>query len=244
MSRFAAAQLPIRAGLAAALDCGWAELGGVGAWLTGAERAAVVREARAAWDCALCRARREALSPAAIAGDHDAATDLPAAWVDIVHRVVTDPGRLTAGWYRSVRGLGVGEDEYVEIVAVATVATVIDIFALAVGLPAPDLPAVQDGIPPRRREPTATPGPGWVATVAPENASPDFAPFYANESGFYIRRSLTLLPGEALKFWAIMNPLYMPDPRIRELDGLDRAISRAQMEFLAARASMLLGCYY
>ena len=41
-----------------------------------------------------------------------------------------------------------------------------------------------------------------------------------------------------------MNPLYLADPRIRELDGLARAIGRAQMEFLAARASMLLGCYY
>ena len=41
-----------------------------------------------------------------------------------------------------------------------------------------------------------------------------------------------------------MNLLYMPDPRIRELDGLDRSIGRAQMEFLASRASMMLDCYY
>jgi hypothetical protein len=41
-----------------------------------------------------------------------------------------------------------------------------------------------------------------------------------------------------------MNPLYMSDPRVPELEGLDRAINRAQIEFLAARASALLGCYY
>ena len=151
----------------------------------------------------------------------------------------TDAGRLTESWCREVQGRGIGEDEYIELVTVATIATVIDIFALAIGLPAPDLPPAQDGAPPRRREPTATPGPGWVATIAPENAGPDFADFYGNDSGFYIRRSLTLLPGEARKFWSVMNLLYMQDPRIRELDGLDRSISRAQMEFLASRASMM-----
>lgn len=244
MGTFAAAALPIRPELGPALDRGWAQLGEPGAWLSGAERVAAVREARAAWDCAVCRERKAALSPYAIDGPHDSATDLPDSWVDIVHRVVTDPGRLAERWCRSVRNAGVEEDEYVELVTVATIATVIDTFALAVGLPLPDLPAVRDGAPPRRREPTATPGPGWVATIAPENAGPGFADFYANDSHFYIRRSLTLLPDEARKFWDVMNPLYLADPRIRELDGLDRAIGRAQMEFLAARASMLLGCYY
>lgn len=244
MNHFAAASLPIRADLAAALDRGWAQLGGTGAWLTGEERVAVVREARAAWDCAVCRERKAALSPYAVDGDHDAATDLPEPWVDVIHRVVTDAGRLTEKWCREVQGRGIAEDEYVELVTVTTIATVIDIFALAIGLPAPDLPAAQDGAPARRREPTAAPGPGWVATIAPENAGPDFADFYGNDSGFYIRRSLTLLPGEVRKFWAVMNLLYMPDPRIRELDGLDRSISRAQMEFLASRASMMLDCYY
>ena len=42
----------------------------------------------------------------------------------------------------------------------------------------------------------------------------------------------------------MLNALYMEDPRVRELDGLERGISRAQIEFLAARASALLGCYY
>lgn len=244
MSHFTAAPLPIRADLAAALDRGWAQLGETGAWLTGTERVAVVREARAAWDCAVCLARKAALSPYAIDGDHDAATDLPEPWVDVIHRVVTDAGRLTEKWCREVQGRGIGEDEYIELVTVATIATVIDIFALAIGLPAPDLPTAQVGAPPRRRDPTATHGPGWVATIAPENASADFADFYGNESGFYIRRSLTLLPGEARKFWSVMNLLYMQDPRIRELDGLDRSINRAQMEFLASRASMMLDCYY
>ena len=127
----------------------------------------------------------------------------------------------------------------------ATIATVIDIFALAIGLPAPDLPAVRDGAPARAA--ASRPRPPAPAGSPPSRRKtpvPDFADFYGNDSGFYIRRSLTLLPGEVRKFWAVMNLLYMPDPRIRELDGLDRSISRAQMEFLASRASMMLDCYY
>ena len=177
MSHFTAASLPIRADLAAALDRGWAQLGETGAWLTGDERVAVVREARAAWDCAVCRERKAALSPYAIDGDHDAATDLPDAWIDVLHRVVTDAGRLTERWCLEVQSRGIAEDEYIELVTVATIATVIDTFALAIGLPAPDLPAALDGRPARQREPTATPGPGWVATIAPENASADFRRF-------------------------------------------------------------------
>lgn len=244
MDHFVKSALPIRPELSAALDRGWSGLGDTGAWLTGARRVAVVEEARQAWDCAICQERKAALSPYAIEGAHDAATDLPAPWVDVIHRVVTDSGRLTERWCLDVQAAGIGEDEYVEIVTVAIIATVIDTFALGIGMPPPPLPEAQDGAPKRERDPTATPGPGWIATIAPENAADDFADFYANESHFYIRRSLTLVPGEVRRFWDIMNPLYIEDPRVHELDGIDRAISRAQMEFLAARASMLLGCYY
>ena len=72
--------------------------------------------------------------------------------------------------------------------------------------------------------------------MTPADAGPDFADFYANDSHFYIRRALTLLPSETRRMWDLLNVLYMEDPRIHELDGLDRAISRAQIEFLAARA--------
>lgn len=244
MKHFTQSTLPIRTELSAALDRGWAQLGETGAWLTGAQRVAIVEEARQAWDCAICKERKAALSPYAIDGDHDAATDLPATWVDVVHRVVTDSGRLTERWCLDVQEAGIGEDDYVEIVTVAIIATVIDTFARSVGLPLAPLPEAQAGKPPRQRDASATPGPGWVATIAPENATAAFEDFYANESHFYIRRSLTLIPSEVRKFWAIMDPLYMEDPRVFELEGVDRAISRAQIEFLAARASMLLGCYY
>lgn len=220
------------------------KLGEPGAWLTGEQRVAVAAEVRQAWACPLCKERKAALSPYTVAGEHTHLGKLPTVWVDIVHPLTTDSGRLTRAWYQGIRDAGVGEDEFVEIVSVGIIAVVIDSFMVGVGAPLPPLPAPKAGKPARQHVEEATLGPGWVSTIAPENAPPYFADFYEMESYFYIRRSLTLVPDEVRRFWELMNPLYMADPRVRELEGLDRAINRAQIEFLAARASALLGCYY
>lgn len=241
---FESTDLPIRDELWAALAKAWAELGQAGAWLTGAQRVAVAAEARQARRCALCRSRKEALSPYAVSGRHDHQGRLPEPWVEVIHRVVTDSGRLSERWYQAALDAGLIEDELIEIISVTVIAVTVDAFALGIGLPAPALPGVGPGDPARRHEPTAKRGPGWAQTVAPEDADADFADFYANDSHFYIRRSLTLVPEETRRLWALLNMLYMEDPRVRELEGLTRGISRAQIEFLAARASALLGCYY
>jgi hypothetical protein len=240
------AELPAttRDDIRAILPVALRKLGEPGAWLTAAQRVAVAAEVRQAWKCPLCKERKEALSPYTVAGEHKHLGTLPAAWVDIVHPVTTDSGRLTRAWYQGIRAAGVGEDEFVEIVSVAIIAVVIDSFMLGAGAALPALPEPKAGEPARQRVEEATLGPGWVSTIAPENVPDYFADFYAHESYFYIRRSLTLVPEEVRRFWELMNPLYMADPRVPELEGLDRAISRAQIEFLAARASALLGCYY
>jgi hypothetical protein len=220
------------------------KLGEPGAWLTGEQRVAVAEEVRQAWKCPLCKERKNALSPYTVAGEHSHLGKLPTAWIDIIHPLTTDSGRLTRAWYEGIREAGVGEDEFVEIVSVGIITAVIDCFMAGVGAELPPLPAPVAGEPARQHVEEATMGPGWVSTIAPENAPEHFAHFYANESYFYIRRSLTLVPEEVYRFWELMNPLYMSDPRVPELEGLDRAINRAQIEFLAARASALLGCYY
>ena len=228
----------------AALPVARRRLAETGTWLTGAQRVAIAAEVRQAWDCALCKERKATLSPYGVSGEHDTLGELPAPWIDIIHPLTTDSGRLTKSWYEGVRDAGVGEDEFVEIVSVAIVAVTMDSFCVGVGIEPPDWPEPVAGEPKRVRAEEATPGPGWVSTIAPENVRANMADFYANESYFYIRRSLTLVPDELPKFWDLMTPFYMSDPRIEELGDLQRAISRGQIEFLAARASALLGCYY
>jgi len=166
------------------------------------------------------------------------------AWIEIIHRVVTDSGRLSDHWFQQALAEGVLEDEFIEIVSVAVIAVTLDTFANGIGMVEPTLPEATAGVPVRQHAMNAKPGPGWVSTIAPEDAGPDFEDFYANESHFYIRRALTLVPEETRRFWDLMNPLYLEDPRIHELDGTPRAITRGQIEFLAARTSAVLGCYY
>jgi hypothetical protein len=51
---------------------------------------------RAARRCAWCAVRKAALSPYAMTGAHDTASDLPAVVVDAIHRVVTVSGPTVA----------------------------------------------------------------------------------------------------------------------------------------------------
>ena len=87
-------------------------------------------------------------------------------------------------------------------------------------------------------------GPGWTPTVAPEDAGPELGDFYETGPAAYIRRALTLVPGEANRLWPLLNQLYLGNPLRVELEGVERAISRAQMEFIATRTSAYLDCFY
>ena len=236
----------IRPELASALETAWSQLAAPGLWLTGTQRLAVVAEARNSWNCRLCRERKAALSPYTVKGEHDHLGELPPEWVDVIHRVTTDSGRLTQEWIEEVlSSSSIEEDEFVEIVGVAIIGISIDAFADGVGIKPPSLPAPKSGAPARIRWNGATPGPGWVSTTAPENAGSELEDHYRGGRGkFNIVRSLTLVPTAATQLFDLLDNLYMENPGIHELDGIDRSISRAQMEFLAARSSSLLGCFY
>ena len=66
---------PVRDEITAAQRQAWERLGRPGTWLTGAERIAMAAETRNAAHCALCRERKEALSPDAVEGSHDHLAD-------------------------------------------------------------------------------------------------------------------------------------------------------------------------
>lgn len=233
----------VRPDLATVLAKVCTELGSPGAWLDGSLRLAVAEEARNAWACDLCRARKEALSPYFVEGNHDLASGLPDNWVEVVHKVVTDSGRITRAWYDSIIGEDLGEDEFIEILSIACITTGIDTLARGIGVGSMVLLPCVSGEPERQRPEGARPGPGWARTIAPEDAGPELENFY-DLGPYYIRRALTLVPDEANRFWNVMNVLYLPDPGAEGLGKVERGITRAQIEFLAARVSSLLGCYY
>ena len=236
--------LPIREGLARERNQAWQRLASRGTWWTAQERLAIAAEARKAPTCALCRRRKEALSPYTLDGNHDQLGQLSAPMVEIVHRLATDAGRLTKTWLRSMIDAGVTEEQYVETVGVVAMITALDTFDLGLGLPPRALPAPRPGAPNRHRPAGAKRDLAWVLTVAPEDLGGDDPDPYTVHGSKNIHRALSLVPQEVLNFFDLDVELYLKDHEIRDFAREYRALSHAQIELLAGRVSALNGCYY
>ncbi len=236
----------MRTELTEAVETAWRALGLPGVWWTGAERLQILSEARAARQCALCRSRKTALSPHTVAGRHDAATGLQAAAVEAVHRIVSDPGRLSEAWYRRTTQAGLGDEAYVELLAVVAIATAIDTFDRARGAPLRGTPPTVGGEPTRRRPAGAKPGLGWMPMLAPEDVTADDPPLYssAGRIGGNVHRALSLVPEAMMQFWDMFETMYLPQDAMRDFGREYRAISHAQIEMLAARVAVLNQCVY
>jgi len=238
------AQLPIRAALVAALEEAWCRLARPGTWWTGAERLAIAAEARAAMACPLCRARKAALSPAHVQGEHTSATSLPSEAVEAIHRLVTDAGRITERWVRSLGEGPLGEERYVEIIGVVAVVTALDTFDRAIGRPQRPLPAPEPGTPTRHRPAGAKRNLAWVATLAPEDVAAGDPNPYPRHGDKNIHRALSLVPQEVFNFFDLDVELYLEDHQIRDFTREYRGITHRQIELIAGRASALNRCYY
>jgi hypothetical protein len=236
----------MRPELTKALATAWRALGEPGVWWSGSERLRILSEARAAGRCELCRARKTALLPHAVAGSHDAATDLPAAAVEAIHRIVSDPGRLSEAWYRRTIGLGLSDAAYVELLSGVASTTAVVTFDRARGLPPRKPPARVAGEPTRRRPRGARPGLGWMPMLAPEDVTPDDPPLYssAGRIGGNVHRALSLVPQAMMQFWDMFEAMYLPQDAMRDFGREYRAISHAQIEMLAARVAVLNQCVY
>ena len=160
-----AAPVPVRDDLAAAHRRAWLRLAAPGAWWTGAERVAIAREVRAAAGCALCAARKQALSPNAVAAMHAAVPPLSAGAVEAIHRITTDPGRLSRRWRDQLREAGLADGPYVELIGVVGTVFSVDSFCRALGVPLHALPAAAPGAPSRYRPPQARDDGAWVPMI-------------------------------------------------------------------------------
>lgn len=243
--RYDDAPYPIRTDIGEAHRAFWQRLAGPGSWWTGAERVAIAAESRLATSCPLCAARREALSPHAVDGEHAHAGALPAAAVDAVHRVVTDASRITRGWVEGLAAQGLAQPAYVELVGIVVAVFSIDEFHRALGLPLQPLPAARAGEPDRRLPDVLSEDIGWVPTVPPHGAVGREAGLWPLGRSANVIRALTLVP-QALRDW-----LELASAQYLSIEGMRnfvrdpaRAIDRKQMELVAARVSAVNGCYY
>jgi hypothetical protein len=189
-----------------------ADLAGPGDWWDGVSRRAIMDEARAA----------RADGPAGRG-------PLPAAAVEVIHRVVNDSGRLTRQWAEVQTG-ALGDGPYAEVVGVTAIVTALDVYARAIGERPLELPPPSGG-PPSAERPAGVGDVGaWIA-MTEEKA-------LANVS-----RALSLVPGTNATWRTLVTESYSRGPEMLELTWA-RALTRPQIELVAAQVSLLQECFY
>ena len=138
-------------------------------------------------------------------------------------------------------------ERFVELVGIVASTTADDAFHAILGLPLRPLPDPVSGLPSRKRPNGAAFDRAYVPMVAPNAVDPsdaDEAAMYAGRAGMYIHRALSLVPAEVVNFFDLDNVMYLPDAQLRDYGTEYRAITHAQIEFLAARMSALNRCTY
>jgi hypothetical protein len=238
--------IDVRDDIVASQNRAWRSIAAPGTWWTGAVRVAIAREVRAAQRCSWCAERKAALSPYAVSGAHDAATELPAAVVDAVHRVVTDPGRLSRGWAEEVVAAGVSDAHLVELVSVVCTVMLIDGFARTIGADAPVLPEPVGGEPSRRRPAEAVDEGFFVPTIPyAVGARPELALYEPDVFVPNVGRGMSLVPDAVRSAQDLMLAHYVQYGQVATgYEPPDRPISRCQIELVASRTSFRNDCFY
>ncbi len=224
---------PVRPATVEAYSDVWRRLSESGPFWSGHDRMAIIREARQSLECRLCQRRLDALSPNAVQGDHDCVSELPPAAIEVIHRIRSDPARMTQSVFETALAQGMTDTEYVELIGIVATSVVIDTLHQGLGL---NVPATLKGSagPPTGQSPPAVVEEGAWVRLAPGDGE-------LNEIGIprqaNIVRAMGLVPAVIVLFFTVMRQAYY-------ISNLPISISRSQAEFIAARVSALNQCFY
>ena len=226
-------EYPVRQATIEAFAGVWRRLSESGPYWTGRDHMAIIQEARQSLVCDLCLRRLEALSPNAVDGKHDSVTHLSPVAVDVIHRIRSDPARMSKSVFDNALANGMSASEYVELVGVVATSVVIDTLHQGLGLPVPATLSGSDDPPTGQTEPEVVEDGAWVL-LAPRDGQ-------LNEVGIprqaNIIRAMGLVPLVIELFFTVMRQAYY-------ISNLPISISRSQAEFIAARVSALNQCFY
>jgi hypothetical protein len=237
------APVRVRPDLPAAHRRAWRRLAEPGNWWTGAERVAIAAETRNAHRCQLCAERREALSPNTLSGEHDSVSPLPAAALEVIHRVTLDHGRLSRAWFEKTLATGLNDAHYVEIIGVVVTLVSIDSFCRGLGLPPHPLPEPVPGEPSRYRPAGALAEDAWVPMISFPRARGDEADLYDGKRTGNVIRALSLVPNAVRTLKDLSAAHYLSPEKMVDLTA-GRSLDRSQMELIAGRVSALNECFY
>lgn len=220
--------LPIREKTISSQRMSWEMIAAPGRWWSGTERVEIARIGRAARDF-------EAVG----------SEILPEAAVYAIQKLVVDNANLNREWYQEIiASEGMSEDRYVELVAVVVHSFSIDEFHRALGLELEPLPEPIAGQPTRLRPAEAAQRDSWPPLVPKGGLNPGDEMLYGPmEWGANVISALSLVPENVRWLHDLSEGHYLSFAEMRQPDPL-RAISRSQIELIAARVSALNECFY
>ncbi|WP_164701205.1 hypothetical protein [Modestobacter sp. KNN46-3] len=159
-----AAVLPVPDGVRAELRREWGRLAAPGTWLSGEERVAVAREARAARTFA------------------DAHTELEPVLVEAAQSVSAAANLITREWVADLLTRGMTIEQYVEVVGIVSRVAAVDAYVRGVGSAEEALPDSEPGEPTRRRNIDVRPRAAFVPTDPEDGARYALSAVPAEES--------------------------------------------------------------
>jgi len=235
------AGLAVRPDLTAAMAGVWERLGRPGAGFTARQRLAIARVARAAL------AEPEPLPPWVAPSSVDGRPpdpDLAPHLADAVYRLTLHARTLTADWYADMLDRAeITPQQWVEAIEVVVAVTAVDGFAHAAGLPRPDLPDPEPGLPA---------GPGDVPVRSARHHWVPVLHLEDDADGYYggvplvppVIRALSAVPTSHRTMFELNAAMYMDAADMRDLEWNRGTLDRRQTELVAARLSSLRECFY
>ena len=251
MTAMGQSQSEVRAAITTAHDRVWASIASPGATLPATKRCAIVSEARAAGSCSLCSQRKQAIAPAQTEGLHASpsikAGLLTEAEVEVVHKIVNDPGRVTKTWVDQQLASGISDSAYVEIASLVCLILVVDTFRKGAGLPMLDEPDPLPGDPSGYRPLSAADEGAFVPMIPINGLNADTSDLF-NPRVFVpnVQRAFSLVPDSTRLANQLMQSHYLDYQSVTQYtdDDHDRSISKAQMELVATQVSLYNDCFY
>ncbi len=216
-------ELTLPGGVAEAATAAWAGIGRPSRQLTGLERLSIVEAARSAtprpvWD------RNGGLETLAAARG-----DCGSVLVALASIFATEASLIDAALVTDIAD-EIGDATYAETAALVAQVITIDQFCVSQGLELVPFPAAEPGEPSQKRPDGMGDAGGHIQMTTPFR-------------GPNVARSLSLAGEDHLRWRGLVMSMYSRDA-FGEMVWSDRALTRPQVELLAARTSSLNECFY
>ena len=152
--------------------------------------------------------------------------ELPPPAITAAARLSADP-HVDAHWLADLEAEGLAAEPYVEVLGVVARLNAVDTFIFGIGGELQPLPDPLEGEPSREQVEGAAMSGGLVPTVGPASAP----------------NSLSAVEAESAALLDLHGVLYLSLEEMGDL-GIVKDLTRAQLEFVAARTSLITDCFF